>query len=167
MPDRQLDLIDTLVAEWKCARPQTEPDGMQVVGRIIRLARRFEDEVGRMLRPYGLSYSDFDVLATLRRAGAPYERAPTELQRSVLLTSGAMTACLRRLERGGLIVRAAGHADRRRLAAGLTRAGYELVETLIDQRFALADAALAGLAADERGALAAMLRRLDGVPGAR
>jgi len=156
------DLIDLLIMEWGQERPRTRPRAMQVVGRIIRLGRRFEEDVARMLRPYGVAYSDFDVLATLRRAGAPFERSPTELQRTVLLTSGAMTACLSRLEQGGLISRAAGRTDRRRVSARLSPAGHDLVEQLIDRRFGLAQAVLAGLSPDERGQLEALLRKFDG-----
>lgn len=158
--DDDPDVIDTLVAEWRQTRPQTRPEAMQIVGRIIRLSRTYEEDVARLLRPHGLSYSDFDVLATLCRSGAPHEMSPTQLQRNVLLTSGAMTACLRRLETAGLIERRSAHSDRRRLFAKLTPAGIDIVESLIDRRFALADAAVAGLDAREAEALAVLLRQL-------
>lgn len=154
------DVIDMLETEWRRTRPATRPEAMQVVGRIIRLGRAYEEQVTRLLRPHGLSYSDFDVLATLCRIGAPYELSPTHLQRNVLLTSGAMTACLRRLEASGLIERRATSADRRRLTARLTKAGVAIVESLIDARFALADDALARLSADEISSLTATLRGL-------
>lgn len=155
-----LDLIDSLVAEWQRERPQTAPEPMQTVGRIIQLGRKYEDEVTRLLRPHRLSYSDFDVIATLRRSGQPYALSPTQLQHNVLLTSGAMTACLGRLERAGLISREAGQSDRRRLAARLTAKGHELVEHLIDQRFALARAALEGLDATQVAMIEPILRQL-------
>ena len=154
------DLIDGLVAEWRQERPKSAPEAMHVVGRIIRLGRLYEEEVARMLRPHGLSYSDFDVLATLRRAGAPYEQTPTQLQRNVLLTSGAMTACLRRLESSGLVSRKAGQPDRRRLSAKLTTAGHAMVERLIDQRFKLAQDAIAGITPAQLSELEQLLRRL-------
>lgn len=154
------DLIDSLVAEWRQERPGTAPEPMQVVGRIIRLARGYEEDVARMLRPHGLSYSDFDVLATLRRSGKPYELTPTQLQKNVLLSSGAMTACLRRLEAAGYVSRAAGQADRRRLSAKLTAAGVGIVERLIDARFELARASLGGLSPAQLAELERLLRRL-------
>jgi DNA-binding MarR family transcriptional regulator len=52
-------------------------------------------------------------LATLQRSGAPYRLSPTALRKSVLLTSGAMTACLNRLEQCGLISRNPDDGDRR------------------------------------------------------
>lgn len=154
------DLIDRLVADWQRERPQSASEAMLVIGRIVRLGRRYEDEVTRLLRPHGLSYSDFDVLATLRRSGEPYEGSPTQLQKNVLLTSGAMTACLRRLEAMGLISRRGGQQDRRRLSAILTDAGFEMVERLIDRRFDLAQASLGELRPAQVAALERLLRQL-------
>ena len=65
------DLIDNLVADWRRERPASDAEAMQVVGRIIRLGRVYEQAASQLLRTHGMSYSDFDVLATLRRAGPP------------------------------------------------------------------------------------------------
>ena len=154
------DLIEKLIADWRRERPQTAPEPMRIVGRIIRLGRAYEEDAARLLRPLGLAYSDFDVLATLRRSGPPYALTPTELRENVLLTSGAMTACLGRLEAAGLVCREADSKDRRRLSARLTPAGYDLVERLIDHRFDVARDALAGLSAADLAALEPLLRRL-------
>lgn len=155
------DLIDSLIAQWRQERPESRPEAMHVVGRIIRLGRLYEEAVARMLRPHGLSYSDFDVLATLRRSGEPYELTPTQLQKNVLLTSGAMTACLRRLESAGFISRAAGQPDRRRVSAKLKATGYDMVESLIDRRFDLAKASMAGITPSQSADLERLLRRLN------
>lgn len=156
------DIVDSLVAEWRREDSGLRPEAMHVVGRIIRLGRVYHDQVSALLRPHGLSYSDFDVLATLRRSGRPYELAPTELQQSVLLTSGAMTACLHRLEKTGFITRRPDANDRRRSCAKLSKRGQGLVEKLIDQRFDLARGALRDLKSKEIEALVSLLRRLDG-----
>lgn len=158
------DLMDRLIADWRRERPQSQPEAMQVVGRIIRLGRRYEESVTRMLRAHGLSYSDFDVIATLRRSGSPYELMPTELGKSVLLTSGAMTACLRRLEEADLISRATSERDRRRLSARLTKKGFDLVEELIDHRFGLADEAVANLSSEQFATIELLIRKLGSIP---
>ena len=154
------DLVDSVVADWRRARPETRVDAIQIVGRIIWLGRQYEETVTRMLREPGLSYSDYDVIATLRRAGHPYELTPTELGRRVLLTSGGLTACLRRLETGGLITRRGVPEDRRRLLARLTPKGLDLIESFVDRRFAEADEALEPLDPEQRDALERLLRRL-------
>lgn len=155
------DRVDALIADWKREDPSLRADAMRVVGRIIRLGRAYQDDVSVLLRPHGLSYSDFDVIATLRRCGQPYMLTPTQLQQSVLLTSGAMTACLRRLELRGLISRSADAEDRRRSAAKLTRKGQGLVEKLIAHRFALAERSLADLNARQIEALTTLLRQVE------
>ena len=154
------DLIDTVLADWRRNRPETRADALQVIGRIIWLGRQYEEAVTRMLREPGLSYSDYDVIATLRRAGSPYELSPTELGRRVLLTSGGLTACLRRLETAGLVSRRGVPEDRRRLLAQLTPKGFDLIESFVDQRFGMADEALATLDAAQIAALEDLLRRL-------
>ena len=154
------DRVDTLIADWKREDPCLHADAMQVVGRIIRLGRTYQDEVAALLQPRGLSYSDFDVIATLRRRGHPFELTPTQLQQSVLLTSGAMTACLRRLELRGLISRSADAQDGRRSTARLTKKGQNLVENLIEHRFALAKRSITHLSAKRIEALVALLREL-------
>ncbi|WP_292065395.1 MarR family winged helix-turn-helix transcriptional regulator [Brevundimonas sp. UBA7664] len=162
------DIVDSLVADWQRARPQTKADPIQVIGRIIWLGRQYEEAVTRMPSNPGLSYSDYDVIATLRRAGSPYELTPTELGRRVLLTSGGLTACLRRLEAAGLISRRGVPEDRRMLLARLTPKGFDLIESFVDERFAMAELALASLDPQQRATLEVLLRRLvspiDGAP---
>lgn len=154
------DIVDSVVADWRRARPETKAEAIQIVGRIIWLGRQYEETVTRMLGDPGLSYSDYDVIATLRRAGSPYELTPTELSKRVLLTSGGLTACLRRLEIAGLISRRGVPEDRRRLLAKLTPKGFDLIESFVDQRFGVADQALANLDLKQIETLEVLLRRL-------
>lgn len=155
------DLIDILIQDWNREKPLSKPEPMKVVGRIMRLGREFHDEVNKLLRPHGISYSDFDVLATLRRHGTPFSLSPTELAQTVLLSSGAMTACLTRLEGADLIVRSDHVTDRRSRSAQLTQKGVALVEALIDQRFELAECKLSGFSRSEIASLENLLRRLS------
>lgn len=154
------DRIDRLLAEWEAERPELDAGAMAVVGRLLSIGRRLEARANGVLRPFDLHYTDLDVLATLRRGGKPYRRTPTELRDSVLITSGAMTACLDRLERNGLIVRVADPHDRRSKAAELTGAGRKLIDKAIAVRFKEAQDALSGLSDGERARLAALLRKL-------
>jgi DNA-binding MarR family transcriptional regulator len=154
------DLVDSVLDDWRRARPETKAGALQVIGRIIWLGRQYEETVTRMMWDPDLSYSDYDVIATLRRAGAPYELTPTELSKRVLLTSGGLTACLRRLEAAGLVSRRGVPEDRRRLLAKLTPKGFDLIEAFIDQRFGQADLALANLDPKQIATLEDLLRRL-------
>lgn len=154
------DLLDRLIADWARERPDLDASAMAVVGRVIHLASRWRSRLDEALKPFGLHYTDLDVLATLRRSGAPYRMTPTELTRLVLLTSGAMTAALRRLEAKGLLSRAPDPDDGRVKAVLLTEAGKRLIDEAIAVRFADAEAVLDTLRRPERLELASLLRRL-------
>ncbi len=154
------DVVDQLLDDWRRERPELDAAAMAVVGRILHLGRLLEAAANERLRGTGIHYTDLDVLATLRRSGRPYRLTPTELRKSVLLTSGAMTACLNRLERRGLVSRSASDGDRRSLAAALSARGLALVDKAIVARFEQATQAVATLGAGERTELARLLRKL-------
>jgi DNA-binding MarR family transcriptional regulator len=154
------DLVDSLLREWQRERPDLDATPMAVVGRVLHLGRLLEARANVRLKGTGLRYTDLDVLATLRRAGAPYRLTPTALRKSVLITSGAMTACLNRLEDLGLVSRSTEDSDRRSLMAALTHKGLKLVDKVIAVRFAEAGDAVAALSSTERTNLSHLLRKL-------
>ncbi|MGH8078102.1 MAG: MarR family winged helix-turn-helix transcriptional regulator [Lysobacter sp.] len=154
------DKVEELLADWRRERPELDAQPMAIVGRVLSLGRRLEARANRALKSLGLHYTDLDVLATLRRNGKPYRLTPTELRDSVLITSGAMTACLDRLEKAGLIARLDNLDDRRSTSAGLTAAGRALIDRAIVIRFAEAAEAVSGLSARERTTLAGLLKKL-------
>lgn len=156
-----LDLIDRLLMDWSREKPGLDASALGIVGRVIHLGQRFQTDATRALTALGLHYTDLDVLATLRRSGKPYRLNPSQLQASVLLTSGAMTACLGRLERAGLVARAQSEHDRRSIHAELTPAGRALVDKALPLRFAEADRQISGLTQIERKELARLLRKLS------
>jgi DNA-binding MarR family transcriptional regulator len=155
------DLIDRLIDDWTRERPNIDASAMGVVGRVLRLGRILEARANRMLRAHGLVYTDFDVLATLRRSGEPYSLTPSILRQSALITSGAMTAALNRLKAARLITSNHHETDKRARAITLTDRGRALVDDLIDARFADAHAVIAGLGVRDAASLARLLRRLS------
>jgi DNA-binding MarR family transcriptional regulator len=154
------DRVAHLIRDWRRERPDLDVAPMAIVGRILHLGRRLESRANRILKPYGISYTDLDVLATLRRTGTPYCLTPTALCAAVLVTSGTMTACLDRLDRAGFVARQPSSADRRSRAVALTPEGRRLVDEAIAVRFAEAGEAVAPMKASERKTLALLLARL-------
>ena len=130
---------------------------MGVLGRVARMAAITGREVSEELKGCGLLGSDFDILATLRRAGEPL--TPTALYQSAMLSSGAMTARLDKLEQRGLIRREASPDDRRSLLVCLTEPGRELVDQAVERHVANERRLLAPLTNEEQGQLAALLKR--------
>lgn len=154
------DLIDTLIADWQRQAINADPRPMAVEGRILLLAARMTSALAELLKPHGLNYSEFDVLATLRRQEPPFELAPKQLMDSILLTSGALSVCLDRLEGRGYIRRLQNPVDGRSRLVRLTPTGRTLAERTVPARFRQATENLACLSDKERDQLAALLAKL-------
>lgn len=154
------DPIDRLVGEWNSERPDLDPSPMAIVGRLLRLAVCLERRVEAALAPFDLTLWQFDVLATLRRSGAPFRMSPTELMREVMLSSGAMTNRIDRLESRGLVKRRPEPSDRRSVRIELTPAGKRLVDRALAARFDEAREVVEFLSARERKLLESGLSRL-------
>ena len=153
-----IDPIDEMNAIWREVRPDLDPSPLDVVGRILVLARRLEHSVEIALKPHGLSLGQFDILATLRRGGDGARRTPTALLKSVMLSSGGMTNRLDRLESAGLLFREPDPDDRRGIVVGLTAEGRTRIDAAIATRFAEARTSLPDLTPTQLDALADYLR---------
>ncbi len=156
------DEISGIIEQWAQERPDLDPSGFAIVGRILVLSDHLRKRVGEALAPVGLNLWAFDVLATLRRQGPPYCLTPTELSAATMLTTGAMTNRLDHLEEAGLVRRQPNPEDRRGVLVLLTDQGRELVDQAVTLRFAEAADAVTGLKPEERAELARMLSALLG-----
>ena len=154
------DLIDSLISEWNEERPELDTSAMEVVGRILKLSKILEKRASKSLSIYNIYYTDLDVLATIRRSGKPYELTPSQLMKSVLITSGAMTALLNRLTKLSLIYRSPDPKDGRIKLVGLTQRGIELIDKAIETRFLEANDAIKTLSKTENRELSALLKKL-------
>jgi DNA-binding MarR family transcriptional regulator len=152
------DAIDEMNAAWKRELPELDPSGLAVVGRIIVIAQHLERSVGVALEPFGLSLGQFDILATLRRQGPDGKLTPTQLMKSVMLSSGGMTNRIDRLEQSGLLKREEDPSDRRGVVVGLTPKGRLLIDAAAAARFDEANKSLQQLDKKERLQLAKLLR---------
>jgi DNA-binding MarR family transcriptional regulator len=133
---------------------------MGVIARISRLSRMFERRTGETFARFGLSRGAFAVLAALRRSGPPYRLSPTQLYNALLVTSGAMTHRLDRLQERDLIVRVPDPTDRRRMLVGLTRSGHELIDDVYEAHVAAESKLLEPLTPAQQERLASLLRDL-------
>ncbi|SDU15000.1 MarR family winged helix-turn-helix transcriptional regulator [Amycolatopsis keratiniphila] len=154
------DSIDRMVDEWAASDGALDVSALQVVGRLFRAAGHGQSAVVEALRPFGLSYADFDVLNTLRRRGDPGGTHPRDLAETALITSGAMTARLDRLERSGLVKRHSDPEDRRAVRIRLTKAGTDLAAKALDAVLVADEDILSPLSPAQRRTLAALLKKL-------
>lgn len=127
------DFAERLTTQWMEARPDLDSTPLTVVMRIMRVASLLQGRLATVVGAHGLEVWEYDVLATLRRNG-PDGLPPKRLLREMLLSSGAMTNRIDRLEQAGLVERIADPSDRRGTIVRLTAAGVARVDPIVLDR---------------------------------
>jgi DNA-binding MarR family transcriptional regulator len=153
------DHVSRIQAEWGRERPDLDVGPQGVIGRLHRLAGHLTEQLCVVYRRFGLAEGEFDVLATLRRAGPPFERAPGELAQFTMVTTGAMTKRLDRLERDGLVTRRRSAADGRGRVVALTSAGRDLIDRAFTEHMANEHRLIEDLSSAEAAELESLLTR--------
>ncbi|MFJ9696196.1 MarR family winged helix-turn-helix transcriptional regulator [Kitasatospora sp. NPDC101183] len=157
---QQRDTIDEIVEQWNRARPELDTDGIALIGRLRRLNVRVDNALRAYFTTRGLDSSEFDVLATLRRSGEPYELNARALLKAAMVTSGAITNRVDRLSAKGLVERNPCPNDRRAVLVRLTPAGKELIDGAMQGHVENEERILSALDAEERVQLDGLLRKL-------
>src|SRR3954463_14029766 len=139
------DEVDELVEAWARERPDLDLAPVEVFSRIGRLGRRLDLARRDAFTAARVESWEFDVLAALRRAGAPYELSPGRLIRETLVTSGTMTNRVDRLALRGLVERLPDPRDRRGVLVRLTPEGRTTVDRAFEELLAAEQGGLAGL----------------------
>lgn len=159
MEQSETDRVAHIMAEWRRERPDIDPGPQGVIGRMHRIALALTDRVTAVYAEFGLSEAEFDLLATLRRAGAPYERAAGELAGHTMVTTGGLTKRVDRLVERGLVERGASADDARRRLVRLTTAGFELIDRAFTAHMANEHRLLAQLGPQDAATLEPILAR--------
>jgi len=144
------DRVAWIQAQWKRERPDLDVTPQGVIGRLHRLAGSLTAELTAVYAEFGLSEGEFDVLATLRREGAPFELAPSELSSHTMVTTGAMTKRLDRLVAAGLVTRRGSDSDGRRRVVALTESGRERIDEAFTAHITNEHRILEGLSRSDR-----------------
>lgn len=152
MPTR--DHVDGILGDWAQERPDVDVAPMAVVARISRAARYLERGIDTTLRRYDLSHTSFNVLAALRRSGPPYRLSPTDLHDALLISSGAVTNRLDRVEAGGFTLREPAPYDRRGVLVRLTEKGLTVVNEVLAAHVGNEARMLTSLTENQRESLA-------------
>ncbi|GGV89864.1 MarR family transcriptional regulator [Streptomyces gelaticus] len=163
------DEVDRLVAAWRRERPDLDVEPLEVLSRVSRLARHLDRARRIAFSEHNLEPWEFDVLTSLRRAGAPYQLSPGQLLTQTLVTSGTMTNRIDRLTKKNLVERLPDPSDRRGVLVRLTAEGRDKADQSLAGLLAQERAILRELSTQQRGELAGLLRQLtapfDNTPG--
>lgn len=154
------DHVDFVMAQWAQVRPGLDVSAMAVCSRLFRMNIVAARNADQAFREHQLHQGEFDLLATLFRAGPPYSLSPQQLVGALLLSSGAMTNRLDKLEAAGLLVRNPNPNDRRGVIVSLTPEGQRTLTRVLDDYLVQMDKTLEPLSATERRQLAGLLKKL-------
>jgi DNA-binding MarR family transcriptional regulator len=154
------DEVDDLVEAWHRERSDLELAPVEVFSRISRLSRHLDRARKQAFNEQQIESWEFDVLAALRRAGAPYELSPGRLLKETLVTSGTMTNRVDRLAARNLVERLPDPSDRRGVLVRLTASGKATVDAAFESLVERERDLLAALPVKDRKQLAGLLRTL-------
>jgi len=155
------DEVDRIVDAWLRQRPDLDFSPLQVFSRLDRLSKHLDRARRSAFTGSDLDSPDFDVLAALRRAGAPYELSPKALLQQTLVSSGTMTNRIDRLVTRGLVERRTDPNDGRGILVSMTELGRTRVDAAITELVSEESRLLAVLTRADQERLAALLRKLS------
>lgn len=154
------DAIDQLVEQWHRERPELDVSPTALLQRITRVHLLQSASFADVFARHGLTFGEFEMLAALRRSGRPWRLKPTELYGALVLSSGATTNRIDRLEAAGLVERVPDPDDRRGTLVGLTPRGRKVLDAATADHLANEERLLEALSPRERDQLVRLLRKL-------
>ena len=154
------DEVDEIVLAWQRERSDLELAPVEVFSRISRVSRLLDRVRREAFTASSIEPWEFDVLAALRREGAPYSLTPGQLLKQTMVTSGTMTNRVDGLEQRGLVKREPSPNDRRVVLVTLTVAGKKTVDAAFETLLKQEQSLLSGLPESSRTALVGGLRQL-------
>lgn len=160
LESRSPDAVDAILAQWHRERPDLDVSPMGLIGRLKRCVVLLRRRLDEKFAEFGLAGWEFDMLATLRRSGAPYCLAPTALFSAMMVSSGTMTHRLKGLESSGWVQRVPNPEDARSTLVQLTDAGLALIDQAVSAHVDNERALLAALSVTDQQALDDGLARL-------
>jgi DNA-binding MarR family transcriptional regulator len=129
---RDNDYISTMAKGIQAEIQQTKPFSAleeEALVALQRTADRLQGRLGDMLKPHGLSPTQYNALRILRGAGAE-GRSCSEIAERMINRDPDITRLVDRLERRGLVKRSRDGKDRRVITTCITPAGLELLRSL-------------------------------------
>lgn len=154
-----MDHVDNILKQWQQERPDLDVAPMGTIGRIKRLNQALMRAMQKTWAKYGLTDASFDVLATLRREGAPYALSPGDLMASTMVTSGTMTHRINQLEKVGLVERVKNPADGRGFLISLSQRGFDLIDEAVAAHVEIQAQLVSGLTKEQQVQLDDLLKQ--------
>jgi DNA-binding MarR family transcriptional regulator len=147
--------------QWARERPDLDTGPMTLLGRLSESGLVIvRDRLNPLFATFGLQPGEFDVLATLRRCGAPYALTPTDLYEAAMISSGSMSNRIDRLEKASLVERRPNPADGRGTLVALSAKGLALIDEAVTAHVENQKTIVSGLTEAEQNQLSTLLAKL-------
>ena len=153
------DHVARIMAQWSAERPDLDVSPQGVVGRLHRVGARLTEELVALYAQFGLGEGEFDILATLRRSGEPFELTPGDLAAGTMVSSGAISKRVDRCVEQGLVARRVSDTDARSRVVSLTPAGRDLIDRAFTAHIANEHRLLSPLDDEERETMTSLLEK--------
>jgi len=119
-----------LPKKWRVELGAVDEDTVLIMAWLARLSRTIHEDYRADLHSFGLTYSEYAALHTLRIEGPPYRMSPSRLNEALALSSGGITKTVDRLESAGLVKRTPNPSDGRGVLVGLTSRGRKFAASI-------------------------------------
>lgn len=125
--------LSSFLGDWQRAKPGAELDHIEVIAAFVLLGQCVDNEMRDLAHSrYKLRTGDLRMLLALRRRGSDAKMRPTDLFKSLLITSGAVTKQADRLLKKRLIARIPDPGYQRGKLIKLTPAGKRIADEVFD-----------------------------------
>ncbi|WP_102224156.1 MarR family winged helix-turn-helix transcriptional regulator [Acidimangrovimonas sediminis] len=158
--DQERDLTDRGIEMWAREVPELDTSGKAVTGRLLMLGEMVFERMNETTTKFGLKYTTYAIIATLRVSGPPYRLSPKALQATLLITSGGLSNLLARTEKQGLIRRMTDPEDGRGVVVELTEEGLRTATEVMPVQAEAERNLTRMFSEDERQLLIDLLRRM-------
>jgi len=129
VPRAEPGITELITLQWRHERGDLDLDNFLLAIYLMRLGTWLDRAYDKMCqRHWGIGGGDMRVMLALRRGGPPYVKRPTDLFRALLVTSGAITKKVDRLEQAGYVQRLPDPGHNGGLLVHLTKKGLRAAD---------------------------------------
>jgi DNA-binding MarR family transcriptional regulator len=126
-------LSELITVQWQTERKDLDLQNFLLAIYFMRLGTLVDRAYDRHCqKAYGVNGGDMRLMLALRRSGPPYVKRPTDLFRTLLVTSGAITKKVDRLVESGCVERLPDPGHSGGFLVHLTKKGLQVVEKAVE-----------------------------------
>ncbi|KAA6487794.1 MarR family transcriptional regulator [Agrobacterium rhizogenes] len=126
-------LFTDLISQWEADFPGEDSTPVAIAMRLRHLHLLDQEALYESLLTFDIGIGEIDVLTHLRHQPAPHRLRPSDLAELCMVTTGAITGRISRLEQKGFVTRVPSSSDKRTVYVQMTDSGEKLVRETREQ----------------------------------